>query len=82
MVEARLVQIGNSRGVRLPKALLEQAGITDQVSLEAREGEIIVRLRKAHPRDGWQAAAREMHLAGEDAPLWPEDMEDTWADEP
>lgn len=82
MVESRIIQIGNSRGVRIPKALLEQAGITDEVSMEARDGEIVLRVRKAHPRDGWREAARAMHAIGDDAPLWPEDMEDRWADEP
>ena len=82
MVDARIVKIGNSRGVRLPKALLEQAGLGEEVCLDARDGEIVIRARTAHPREGWQAMAREMHAAGEDAPLWPDDMVDLWADEP
>ena len=78
MVETRLVRIGNSRGVRLPKALLEQAGMTDEVQLEARDGEIVIHAQRPPVRQGWAEAARLMADLGEDVPLWPDDMEDEW----
>lgn len=59
---ARLVQIGNSRGVRIPKPLIEEAGLPDDVELEVRSGTIIVR-PAAGPRTGWAEAAER--LAGE-----------------
>jgi antitoxin MazE len=49
---AKLTRIGNSRGVRLPKALIEQAGLTDDLELIARDGEIIIANRRC-PREGW-----------------------------
>lgn len=49
---AQLTRIGNSRGVRLPKALIEQAGLTDDVELIARDGEILIANRR-RPRQGW-----------------------------
>lgn len=49
---AKLTKIGNSRGVRLPKALIEQAGLTDDVELIARDGEILIANRR-RPRQGW-----------------------------
>jgi antitoxin MazE len=49
---AKLTKIGNSRGVRLPKALIEQAGLTDEVELTVRDGEIIIANHR-HPRQGW-----------------------------
>ena len=82
MVETRIVRIGNSRGVRLPEAMLKQAGISEEVSLEARDGEIVIRARRPHPRAGWREAAQAMHAAGEDAHLWPDDMEEAWAGRP
>lgn len=56
MVRARLVKIGNSRGVRLAKPLLEVAGLADEVEIEAAPGVLTIR-PSAHPRAGWAEAA-------------------------
>jgi len=56
MVRAKLVKIGNSRGVRLAKPLLEVAGLSDQVEIEAAPGVLTIR-PSAHPRAGWAEAA-------------------------
>ncbi len=67
-MKSRIVQIGNSRGVRLPKVLLEEAQLTEEVELEAAPGRIIVR-KAAQPRAGWAAAAKKMRERNEDALL-------------
>ena len=41
-MRTRLIKIGNSRGVRLPKPLIEEAGLTDQVDVTVKNGAIIV----------------------------------------
>jgi len=41
-MKARLVLIGNSRGVRIPKPLIEEAGLTDGVEVRARQGAVII----------------------------------------
>ncbi len=64
-MKARIVQIGNSRGIRLPKVLLEEAQLTDEVELEAEAGRIVIRCR-VRPRTGWADAARRMRQRGED----------------
>jgi antitoxin MazE len=64
-VRTRLVQIGNSRGVRLPKPLLQEAGLTDQVEIRAREGVIVIQ-RVGRPREGWAEAARQMRERQDD----------------
>ncbi len=56
-MKTRLVQIGNSRGVRLPKPVIEEAGLDDEVELQVRDGAIIIRPLRA-PRSGWEDAAR------------------------
>jgi antitoxin MazE len=67
-MKSSLVQIGNSRGVRIPKAFLDQAGLHDDVEIEVRGSEIVVRtLRRA--RDGWREAFRRMAANGDDALL-------------
>ncbi len=64
-MKARLVRIGNSRGVRLPKPLIEEAGLTDEVELRVREGAVII-MSTARPRSGWAEAAKHMRQHGED----------------
>lgn len=59
-MKARLVQIGNSRGVRLPKPLIEEAGLGDDVELRVRHGAIVILAARA-PRAGWGEAARSLH---------------------
>lgn len=69
-MKSRIVQIGNSRGIRLPKVLLEEARLADEVELEAEPGRIVIR-RGDRPRAGWAAAARHMRQRGEDRLLDP-----------
>jgi antitoxin MazE len=64
-MKARLIRIGNSRGVRLPRPLIEEAGLADEVELQAREGEIVIRRVKS-AREGWAEAARRLREQGED----------------
>jgi antitoxin MazE len=64
-MKTRLVQIGNSRGVRLPKPLIEEAGLSDEVELRVREGSIVI-LRARSLRSGWAEAARALRARGQD----------------
>jgi antitoxin MazE len=58
-VKAKLIKIGNSRGVRLPKALIEQVGLDDEVELSVEEQRLIITASSA-PRTGWAEAARRL----------------------
>jgi antitoxin MazE len=69
-MKSRIVQIGNSRGIRLPKVLLEEAQLSDEVELEAEPGCIVIRGGK-RPRAGWANAARKMRERNEDSLLDP-----------
>ena len=64
-MKTRLVQIGNSRGIRLPKAVLEEAQLADEVELKTEPGCIIIRSAR-QPRAGWAEAARRMRDRGDD----------------
>jgi len=55
-MRAKLVKIGNSRGLRLSKPLLEQAGLSDEVDIQAAPGVLTIR-PVARPRAGWAEAA-------------------------
>jgi antitoxin MazE len=64
-MKARLIRIGNSRGVRLPKPVIEQAGLREEVELQVREGAVVISSRKPR-RAGWADAAREMRKRQDD----------------
>lgn len=67
-MKTRIIRIGNSRGVRIPKPLLDQFGLDGEVELNAANGALVIRpVRK--PRAGWAAAFREMARHGDDALL-------------
>ena len=57
-MKARLVRIGNSRGVRLPKPLIEEARLKEEVQLRVRDGAVII-TSLSRPRSGWAEAARQ-----------------------
>ncbi|MBM5795114.1 MAG: AbrB/MazE/SpoVT family DNA-binding domain-containing protein [Cyanobacteria bacterium M_surface_7_m2_037] len=65
-MRARLVPIGNSRGVRLSKPLLQQAGLVDEVEIAIEAG--VLTIRPAAPaapvRQGWAEAAALSSQAG------------------
>jgi antitoxin MazE len=61
-----VIRIGNSKGIRLPKALLEQCEIDDAVELEVKGKEIVLRPAKRRPREGWAAAFESMTENGDD----------------
>lgn len=74
-MEIPIIQIGNSKGIRLAKTILERYKITDKVELIFREGFIIIKPAR-HPRQGWEAAFQEMHEKGEDELLINDVFED------
>lgn len=64
-MKARLIRIGNSRGVRLPKPVIEEAGLEEHVELQVRGGAVVISSRR-RARAGWAEAARRMRERGED----------------
>ena len=69
-MKARLVQIGNSRGIWLPKTVLAEAQLEEEVELKAEPGCIVIRSAR-RPRAGWAEAARQMRERKEDRLLEP-----------
>jgi antitoxin MazE len=62
---AKIIDIGNSRGVRLPKKLIEELRLTRVVELESRGNELIIRpVQDLHA--GWEESAKAMHKRGDD----------------
>lgn len=64
-MKARWVRIGNSRGVRLPKPLIEEAGLREEVEVRIRGGAVII-MPSTRPRAGWAEAARRIRQHEDD----------------
>lgn len=73
-MQADVVKIGNSRGIRIPAALLKQCGIGNKVELEVNQNQIVIK-PVSTPRQGWAAAFARMHQAGEDKLLISENLD-------
>ena len=72
-MKTRIIQIGNSQGIRIPKALLEQSELGDEVELKVSKEQIIIRpVRK--PRQGWEEAFQKMAKQGKDQLLDKEEL--------
>lgn len=64
-MKTKLVRIGNSRGIRIPKPLIEEAGLLDEVELEVRKGAIVISPANG-VRSNWEEAAEAIHDDGAD----------------
>lgn len=64
-MRARIVKIGNSQGIRIPKPLLEQLKINEDVDIEVENNQIVIR-PVSNPRVGWNDAFRKMAENGDD----------------
>ena len=69
-MRANVVRIGNSRGVRIPKALLEQCGIVDAVDITIDDRRLVLS-PIGRPREGWAEAAGAAAVRGDDRLLEP-----------
>ncbi len=58
-MRASIIKIGNSQGVRLPKPILEQCGFHDEVEIEVRNHELILK-SPVNPRANWKKAFKIM----------------------
>ena len=61
----RIVKIGNSQGIRIPKILLEQSGLSDEVELEVQKKQLVLRPKRSIRQD-WEEAFRAMAKNSDD----------------
>jgi len=64
-IKTRIVRIGNSQGIRIPKLLLDQTDIGNEVELEVQDDRIVIRSSKSS-RYGWEAQFKNMAEQGDD----------------
>jgi antitoxin MazE len=65
VVKTRVVKIGNSRGIRIPRLLIDQLGLGEEVELAVQEHQLVVRPLQG-PRYGWEEQFRLMAERGDD----------------
>lgn len=62
--KARIIRIGNSQGIRIPKSILEQSELPEEVEIRVEPGRLVVTAAR-RPREGWEEAARDMRAENE-----------------
>lgn len=70
-IKTQLVKIGNSQGIRIPKVVLDQLGLTKDLELEVQDNQLILRAAR-RPREGWKERFRDMAANQDDVLLDPE----------
>ncbi len=74
-MEISVVKIGNSRGIRFSKTIIERYNIRDTVDLILDKGQIIIK-PLVKPRKGWEKAFMDMHANKDDKLLMPDIFEE------
>jgi antitoxin MazE len=65
IIKINVVKIGNSQGIRIPKLVLEQVGLSDEVEMEVAADHLVLR-RTRRPREGWEEHFQQIAQEGED----------------
>ena len=74
-MEVSVVKIGNSRGIRFSKTIIERYNIRDTVEMILDKGHIIIK-PLSRPRKGWDKSFIEMHANGDDKLIMPDIFEE------
>ena len=67
-MKVKIIPIGNSQGIRIPKPLIEEAELEGSLEMRVVESGLLIE-RISAPRTGWVDAAKKMHSRGEDGLL-------------
>ena len=79
-MKVKLVPIGNSKGIRIPRSIIKACGFGDQIEMRVREGLVVLAPART-AREGWDRAFESMAAAGDDALLVPESLAHEWDQE-
>jgi antitoxin MazE len=71
----KLTRIGNSRGIRLPKRLIDQYGIEDEILVEERDDNLVLTPVKKQPKLDWEATYKQMAASDENWDDWDTTMD-------
>ena len=68
----KIRRLGNSHGILIPKPVLKQAGLFDQVEMQIEENTLVLRKPAAPVRNGWAEASKEIAARGDDVLVLPD----------
>lgn len=81
VMRTRVVKIGNSQGIRIPKVIVDQFNLGEEIELLSKDGLLVIR-PVTHPRDGWEEKFAAMAKRGDDRILDASQAADAaWDDE-
>ena len=68
-MKLNIISIGNSKGIRIPKSVLDQCKFNKEADLEVENNKIVIKPIRKKAREGWDKAFQLMHERKEDALL-------------
>jgi antitoxin MazE len=71
-MQVNIRSLGNSKGILIPKPILEQTGLQDVAELRVNNGVIEIRPVKTNPREGWAMDSQRIAMDKDDSLVWPE----------
>lgn len=74
-MDVSIISIGNSKGIRLSKTLIEKYNLQDKIELILEKGYIILK-PKSSARNGWEKSFKKMHENGDDKLIMPDVFDD------
>lgn len=80
-METKITSIGNSKGIIIPKAIIEQCSLNERVNLEVKDSCLIISPVANNPRQGWEAQILATGACENDELLMEDYLEHSWDDE-
>ena len=80
-METKITNIGNSKGIIIPKAIIEQCGLQERVNLEVKDNCLVISPKTNSPRQGWEVAIIAAGGSNDDELLMGDYLEHSWDEE-
>jgi antitoxin MazE len=74
-MKVNIVSIGNSKGIRIPKSIIDQCSFNNEAELEVENNKLVIKPIKKKIREGWDKAFKLMHERKEDALLFDDSLD-------
>jgi len=68
-MKVNIISIGNSKGIRIPKSILDQCNFNTEAELEVENNKLVIKPIKKRISEGWDKAFKLLHERKEDALL-------------
>ena len=74
-MKVNIISIGNSKGIRIPKSIIDQCNFNNEAELEVENNKLVIKPIKKKIRAGWDKAFKLMHERKEDALLFDDSLD-------